>query len=259
MRMAPSAARAPWIGVARIEAGWGAFVGALGDNAMHRHHAIQVMAGEGIRLTLSEGDSLVGPGFVVPAGMLHQAESAETSALLYIDPDNARARSVFRGGAAEFLALGSASAAEVRETIEAAVSADDWDGPTLQNALGAGLSSRDTLIEPLDERVRQAIALMDGAPEIYPGASALAAKLNMSTSRLVHLFSQQTGLPLRAYMKWLRLRRALRLVAGGANLTDAAHGAGFSDSAHLSRTCRATFGVSPLALTKGLSFRVPGT
>ena len=36
----------------------------------------------------------------------------------------------------------------------------------------------------------------------------------------------------------------------GANLTEAAHLAGFADSAHLSRTFRAMFGVAPSLLFK---------
>lgn len=42
--------------------------------------------------------------------------------------------------------------------------------------------------------------------------------------------------------------RAVELFVGGVSLTEAAHGAGFSDSAHLSRTFRRMFGVSAASL-----------
>ena len=40
----------------------------------------------------------------------------------------------------------------------------------------------------------------------------------------------------------------MTIIAGGSPLTRAAHEAGFSDSAHLSRTFRRMFGVAPTAL-----------
>ncbi|WP_232318998.1 MULTISPECIES: helix-turn-helix domain-containing protein [unclassified Rhodococcus (in: high G+C Gram-positive bacteria)] len=46
----------------------------------------------------------------------------------------------------------------------------------------------------------------------------------------------------------VRLRRAAEHVAGGTNLTQAAVGAGFSDSAHLSRAFKANFGLNPSVL-----------
>ena len=42
--------------------------------------------------------------------------------------------------------------------------------------------------------------------------------------------------------------RALELFVEGASLTDAAHGAGFADSAHLSRTFRRMFGINAASL-----------
>ncbi|WP_256227710.1 helix-turn-helix domain-containing protein [Pseudomonas sp. G5(2012)] len=56
---------------------------------------------------------------------------------------------------------------------------------------------------------------------------------------------EHTGLPLRSYARWLRLKQALQHLTKGARLTDAAHQAVFSDSAHFSRTFRALLGIDP--------------
>lgn len=64
----------------------------------------------------------------------------------------------------------------------------------------------------------------------------------------MHWFAEVSGLPFRAYVRWLRLQRAVRTLADGSTLTEAAHWAGFSDSAHLTRTFVATFGVRPASL-----------
>ncbi|MBF6447880.1 helix-turn-helix domain-containing protein [Nocardia elegans] len=45
---------------------------------------------------------------------------------------------------------------------------------------------------------------------------------------------------------------AVARTAAGDDVTAAAHAAGFADSAHLSRTCRATFGLPPSALSRNV-------
>jgi AraC-like DNA-binding protein len=72
--------------------------------------------------------------------------------------------------------------------------------------------------------------------------------VGLSPSRTRHLFVEQTGLSFRTYLLWLRLERAVQLFARGASLTEAAHGAGFADSAHLSRTFRRMFGIPAASL-----------
>jgi AraC-like DNA-binding protein len=67
---------------------------------------------------------------------------------------------------------------------------------------------------------------------------------------LGHLFSEQVGLPFRPFALWLRLQGVLGHLAHGANLTQAAHGAGFADSAHLTRTFRRMFGIAPSSLAR---------
>jgi AraC family transcriptional regulator len=85
---------------------------------------------------------------------------------------------------------------------------------------------------------------LDGAVSLGDAA----AFIGLSPGRVRHLFVEQTGLPFRTYLLWLRLMRAVELYAGKASLTEAAHGAGFADSAHLSRTFRRMFGIAAASL-----------
>lgn len=78
----------------------------------------------------------------------------------------------------------------------------------------------------------------------------LAQAVNLSESRLAHLFKEQTGTPIRRYVLWLKLRRAIKMIIAGSSFTNAAHQSGFADSAHLSRTYRQMFGISPSELLK---------
>jgi len=73
----------------------------------------------------------------------------------------------------------------------------------------------------------------------------LAKAVHRSPSRLAHRLREATGVPLRRFILWHRLRAAAEIAMRGSNLTEAAHAAGFADSAHLSRTFRSMFGIAP--------------
>ena len=83
----------------------------------------------------------------------------------------------------------------------------------------------------------------------------LAGIAGLSPSRFMHAFTESVGVPVRPYILWLRLQRAACDLMHRASVTSAAHRAGFSDSAHLTRTFRRMLGATPsdLALLKRLS------
>lgn len=80
--------------------------------------------------------------------------------------------------------------------------------------------------------------------------ASLSHEAGLSPRQMRHAFARDVGLPMRAYLRWKRLRRAIAAVEQGASLSAAAVSAGFADSAHLSRVFRAQFGMTP---TQGLS------
>jgi len=49
---------------------------------------------------------------------------------------------------------------------------------------------------------------------------------------------------------WLRIQRAAGELATGRSATEAAHAAGFSDAAHLTRTFRRMLGATPRDIVK---------
>jgi len=83
----------------------------------------------------------------------------------------------------------------------------------------------------------------------------LAAVAGLSASRLMHVFTDSLGIPLRPYVLWLRVQRAARALATGHTATEAAYLAGFADAAHLTRTFRRTLGTTP----RELMARIPAT
>lgn len=78
----------------------------------------------------------------------------------------------------------------------------------------------------------------------------VAEAVHLSPSRLRHVLVEETGTTFRGLVLWLRIIRALEVMNEGRSWTEAAHRAGFADSAHLSRTFRRMFGVSPATLVR---------
>lgn len=99
--------------------------------------------------------------------------------------------------------------------------------------------------EPMDRRVTTVILRLHRGLGPLPRLSDLAKEVRLSSERLRHLFKQQTGTSLRSYLKWVKATRAVCLAAARDSVTEVAVDAGFSDAAHMSRTIRETFGLSP--------------
>ena len=100
----------------------------------------------------------------------------------------------------------------------------------------------------LDPRIKNVILEIQSTFPDVPSIEALARQQKLSANRLMILFKKNLGLPIRRYLLWLRLRSCVPWLVGGSNLTDAAHAAGFADSAHLSRVFRENFGMKPSEL-----------
>ncbi len=102
-----------------------------------------------------------------------------------------------------------------------------------------------------DERIERTLTTIKNNLEFGPlEARVLADQVFLSESRFLHLFKEQIGIPLRKFILWCRLQRAVKELLKGRNLTASAHAAGFSDSAHFSRTFSEMFGVTPSSILK---------
>jgi AraC-like DNA-binding protein len=73
---------------------------------------------------------------------------------------------------------------------------------------------------------------------------------SLSESRLLHLFKEEVGIPIRRYILWCKTKRALAAIASGNTIKKAASIAGFTDAAHFNRSFLSMFGNSPSNLLK---------
>jgi AraC-like DNA-binding protein len=98
----------------------------------------------------------------------------------------------------------------------------------------------------LDPRLDKAAMLLETGASV----AAIARSVNLSESRLSHLFAERLGTPLRSWRGWFLLRQGNLHIFSGSSVTEAAHASGFADAAHLSRTHRNMLAISPTELAR---------
>lgn len=219
---------------------------------LHAHHAVQIVINLGGAFRLSTGElAIEGETAAVAPDALHDFEAEGRFALLFVEPESPEGRAI-----SALLFSQAPLSAPPAAIIQAFV-------PEIVAAYEAGREGRARLVEAgqalierlaaasrpkvIDPRVRRVIAWAgEGDEPVTLGRAAAVAGL--SPERFRHLFVSETGLSLKTYLLWRRLNEAVALMAAGVSLTSAAHDAGFSDSAHFSRTFRRMFGVAPATL-----------
>lgn len=99
----------------------------------------------------------------------------------------------------------------------------------------------------MDTRVIQIINLLSEDLSRNCDIKALAASVNLSPSRLRHLFKDETGYTPAQYLKRLRLERAKELLAGSfLRLKEVMPRIGVTDDSHFVRDFKKTHGLPPI-------------
>ncbi len=107
--------------------------------------------------------------------------------------------------------------------------------------------SNNTVKPSLDPRIETCFHYFNEVGANYDDMiGVLKARLFLSESRLSHYFKAKTGLSLKKYLVWSRLKKAFQAVVDQKiTLQEAALQSGFYDQAHLCRTFRQMLGVNP--------------
>ncbi|WP_433511813.1 AraC family transcriptional regulator [Nonomuraea sp. CA-143628] len=224
---------APWTGAVWLRPGALVYVGRLSDARAHAHAAVQLLVVSSGRVILTDERAAERSvsAVAIPAGVTHAMRAEDAfGASVYLDP------ALLEDGGESLVAglLTIPVDEEFADTVLALLSAPRAAGP-------------DRVVQQVMELVGRGIA---GPLRLRD----LAARVALSPSRLGHLFSEQSGLPFTAYVRWARLRAAMGTVRAGGSLTEAAHAAGFTDSAHLTRVTHAMFGLAPSVLARGMTW-----
>ncbi len=228
------------------------YLGPIIDNCEHTHHALQVIVNrDGLFRLRNDKTSIECGGVVISPDRPHQLLSTSDSQVhLFIDREAAIAQAIARRhlGEGHVKILDGDLLKRLRGCI-------DVPGNFLGSCGQANEVYRKLVTElggyaehtgvTVDPRIEAAVQLLK---EKYltrkVSLAELARHACLSESHLAHMFVEQIGIPTRRYVLWRRLMTAFQFAVQGKSLTESAHSAGFSDSAHLSRTYKRMYGIS---------------
>ena len=230
-------ARRDWKGDIIFSHSMAIFRGYVGDNRLHSHWASQLTISleEAVAFETASGVQS-SKAIYFPSKTEHRLISGFVCSI-YFDPLSESMPKALNKEAAD--GWSSLSLDDLPEAL--ATSNDSTDLRALLNAEALSPSGMAETSDDKLQKVIQQIKHQLGRGEDIDRDS-LAALVHLSPTRFSHWFVERTGVPLRSYKKWLKLRVAVDAVLNGKNPMEAAMLAGFSDLAHMSRAFSESFG-----------------
>lgn len=224
-----------WLGDIVFTHATAIFRGQVGDNKLHSHWAAQ--------LTISLDHELV----------FETAEGSRSAEVVYIPPKTPHRITSGYICSIYFDALSKATPAMFQQLGKECVALKRIDLPMEL----ATISSKTDLYSLLTSKLfhtHQSESSLDRLDDVTQALKEhlargddinreeLAKQVQLSPTRFSHWFVERTGVPLRSYKKWLKLRIAVDAVLAGKSPIEAAMLGGFSDLSHMSRAFSESFG-----------------
>lgn len=225
------------------------FYGHFFDNSEHKHHAIQWCRSTKGNIVLSfNEEKIVGESFLIAPDTPHKAISGEGELfMLFIDPDTIVGKAIMK----KYLKSESFVIKNIPRF--SGLYKEYSTASELRKAVKNLLESLDTVhTDSIDPRIIKSLKVIENNPQKNITVPQIANEICLSESRLQHLFKENVGIPIQSFLLWKRIISAVQLTQKTNDLTSIAYNAGFSDSAHFSRSFKQMFGVQPKELFKAL-------
>ena len=214
------------------------FRGHVGPNKPHSHWASQLtIALEGeLEFEAADSGRRSARALYLSSKVTHQLFSGFVCSIYFDALSESRLNALGEGAACGWAAL---SADQLPEELRSLSAASDLRALLNSDLLRVTDSGSDERFRRLARDIEAQVR--EGQD---PDRDDLARHVSLSPSRFSHWFVEQSGIPLRSYKKWLKLRIAMESLLEGVNPTEAAMHAGFSDLAHMSRAFSESFGLT---------------
>jgi AraC-like DNA-binding protein len=228
------------------------YAGLLGRPRKRTGGGFSIYAAMQGSLKITEGKSeTVGEVAVVPPYVTHSVESEYPSIIcLLIEPETVEPSALVALSANVSGARSPDIAQRIRAAYETLRRQQRRSGFTTAEfdrlVLGEELAGRN-----IDRRIRRAALSLNDFSGSKMTAADCAASVNLSPSRFLHLFKEQTGVSFRAFRAWKRARHLLHFVNEDINLAHLAQDIGYPDSTHFSHSIRRFYGLKPRAIFLG--------
>lgn len=245
------------------EGGWIGIGRGLGMVPPHDHHAVQIsLALDGdLRARQTDGEWVTSAGVIILPDVPHSFDPCGRAvAMLFVDPECLEGRWLRQSWAGPVSGIAferyGGCIPGLTELLRRPLNAEEVTALVISVVRNLCVGPPPT--RKIDARVLKALEVIRASDASRIPIEEVAAAVFLSPSRFAHVFSETVGLPFRRYVLWRKLARAMQLVARGKTLSAAAHGGGFADSAHLTRTFYQMFGISPtLMLGRGELYDMP--
>lgn len=216
------------------------FIGHFFDNAEHKHHAIQLCTNLNSDLEISIGNTKNrGKSFLIAPDCPHKIiKNKGELFILFLDPETEAGKNLTNKY------LSSEQFAE----LDLSFITDNIYEPITPESVSCLIADlfKKLKIEQereLNPRVIEILELIEQSPLKKIKTGKIAKEFNLSESRIQHIFKEEVGISIQKFLLWKRIGSAVQLTKCSNDLTWIAHEAGFSDSAHFSRTFKQMFGV----------------
>lgn len=244
--MSSTSTSSSWLGSIAMSPGIGVFLGTAGDNKPHKHWAHQLAIGLCSNIEITANQSLLSERALwITAGTYHQLTSTKVLCI-YIDPTHNLCDLISTKLIKPKQLVKSIDPGFIEEVRSHFVTSSDLQEALERFNVFYG-NKHSSVSNPRLNAILDVLHRQNNVTRL-----SLAEMLHLSPSRFSHWFTENTGLPLRSYKKWLKLLAGLRLM-DQMSLSDAAVTAGFSDQAHFSRAVKDAFGIQPTTIKKLLS------
>jgi AraC-like DNA-binding protein len=232
------------------------YVGSSLQTKVHGHHAMQLAISTTKPFKMKLSDSWEDfQAVLIRQDFQHECILDDKHVLfLGIDPESSEAQALdmFFLKGETFKRIPESFVSQITESLQLQLKENpspESVSPLLEKFL-QDLTGAVPILHSIDPRL---LAVIEHIAGNLPGkirVRDLANAACLSESRLIHLFKEEIGIPIRVYIQWNRLIHAVYAIVQGVSLTEAALEAGFSDSAHFSRIFTRMLGTPPSGLLK---------